>query len=310
MARIEPVHLLDQIRTELVRPGKLSHKGQNGRILIIGGSEVFHASILWAASTASRIIDYVHFSSTQENQEIFINLKSKFLDGIVIKKADMDLYAEEDEVIYIGPGMERGDVSQNVKDNPNLTLEEINALELEQDYTYAIIRYLIFKYPDKKFVLDAGGLQMTDISWFSHLKNKVLITPHAWEFKQLFGYDVFSMSKDEKVRIVEEMSKKHNAVILLKNVVDIVSDGNQTAEISGGNAGLAKGGSGDILSGMAGAFYTKNSAFNSAVLASYIIKSTAEDLYEKRGLLYNSTDIVLNFSRTAHRILDVSQSAD
>ena len=55
---------------KLTLPSKTSHKGQNGRLLIIGGSHLFHAASFWALQVASRIVDLVHYSSTVENNRI------------------------------------------------------------------------------------------------------------------------------------------------------------------------------------------------------------------------------------------------
>ncbi|MDO8451721.1 MAG: hypothetical protein Q7S76_02520, partial [bacterium] len=51
-------------------PSHASHKGQNGRLLIIGGSHLFHAASLWALNVASRIVDMVFYSSVPENNAL------------------------------------------------------------------------------------------------------------------------------------------------------------------------------------------------------------------------------------------------
>lgn len=88
-------------------PQKDSHKGQNGRLLIIGGSKLFHAASLWSLKVASRIVDLVHYSSVEENNAIVQKLKEEFRDGIIVPRADLDDYIEEDDCVLIGPGMIR-----------------------------------------------------------------------------------------------------------------------------------------------------------------------------------------------------------
>lgn len=78
--------LVKKLFKDFVLPEEQSHKGENGKILIIGGSSLFHAAPLWSAEVASYFADLVHFSSTEENEKIFLNLKTKFRNGIVIKK--------------------------------------------------------------------------------------------------------------------------------------------------------------------------------------------------------------------------------
>ena len=95
----------------LYQPPNNSHKGQNGKLLVIGGSELFHSSIFWSADTASRIVDLVHLTSpSNENNQIFRKrLKEKFWNGIVVDWKDVEEYIEEDDCVLIGPGMTRGD---------------------------------------------------------------------------------------------------------------------------------------------------------------------------------------------------------
>ena len=97
------------------------------------------------------------------------------------------------------------------------------------------------------------------------------------------------ISKIEK--IVQEKAKKYNCVVLLKGSIDIVSNGEETVRISGGNAGMTKGGTGDVLAGLVAALYCKNDAFLAACAGSYINKKTGEKLAEKMGLYFNASDL-------------------
>lgn len=275
-------------------PPPISHKGQNGRVLVIGGSSLFHASSIWAAEVASHIVDMVHYSSTQENNEIILSLKKKFLNGMVVKKEQIPSYAEEDDVILIGPGMVRGETGIDYDDNVSkkLAFEEILNIEDEATYSYALTRYLLTNFPNKRFVIDAGALQVMKKEWLSLLKFPAIITPHQIEFKTLFGIDVFSESIDEKIKIVSKQAKKNKCVILLKSVSDIISDGDKTFQVEGGNAGLTKGGTGDILAGLTSSFYAKNDACFSAAASSVILKRTAERLFNLKGYWYNIDDVM------------------
>ena len=227
-------------------PKPNSHKGQNGRVLIIGGSSLFHSASIWAAEIASHVVDMVHYSSTEENNEIFTSLKKKFRNGIVVAQKDLLSYVEEDDVILIGPGMVRG------KKNPkseirNPKFDDILKIKDEAEYTYNLTKYLLKNYPNKKFVLDAGALQMMEPEWLQQLKSKAVITPHQGEFEKLFGFSVNRYSVREKAEAVQKQAKKYKCVILLKAIDDFVSDGEKMFIVEGGNAGLTKGGTRDIL---------------------------------------------------------------
>lgn len=257
-------------------PKSNSHKGQNGKILIIGGSSLFHAASLWAAEVCSHFVDMVHYSSTVENEKIFHELKKTFRNGIIVPQKDLEHYAKEDDVILIGPGMMRDGV--------------------EGEYTRRVVSRLIDKYPEKKFVFDAGALQMMDKEWLLKLKTPAIITPHKKEFEGLFG--IFG---DEKT--VLEMAKKYRSVILLKKIQDIVSDGDVSYVVEGGNAGLTKGGTGDVLAGLTASFYSKNDALDSAIFASTLLKLTSDRVFESSGYWYNISDIINELPKELKRMV-------
>jgi len=116
------------IFNQLKLPQPNSHKGQNGRVLIIGGSSLFHSASLWAAEVASHFCDMVHYSSTEENQEIFLSLKKKFHNGIIVPQEKLMDYVKEDDVILVGSGMMREGA--------------------EAKYTFDLTRSLIKNFPE------------------------------------------------------------------------------------------------------------------------------------------------------------------
>lgn len=267
-----------------------SHKGENGKLLIIGGSKLFHSASLWAAEVSTHFNDMVHYASTKENAEIFTLIKSKFRNGIVIEQKDVPWYAEEDDAILMGPGMVRDEMTSyelQVK-----SYEDVLKLTDEAEYTHGLVHYLIHHFPHKRFVLDAGALQMMDPEWLKLCKQKPIITPHQLEFERLFGVSIREKTLAEKQEIVKEYAGRYNVILLLKAVVDIISDGTEVYVIEGGNQGLTKGGSGDILAGFTASLYTKNDPLASAIIASFIEKKAAEELKKKSGYWYNMDDLI------------------
>src|SRR3990167_6179183 len=291
LIKTSDINLIKPFLENIHLPQPNSHKGQNGRVLIIGGSSLFHSASIWAAEIASHVADMVHYSSTIENNEIFTSLKKKFRNGIVVAQKDLLSYVEEDDVILIGPGMVRG------KKNPkseirNPKFDDILKIKDEAEYTYNLTKYLLKNYPNKKFVLDAGALQMMEPEWLKQLKSKAVITPHQGEFEKLFGFSIKRYSVREKAEAVQEQAKKYNCVILLKAIDDFVSDGEKIFIVEGGNAGLTKGGTGDILAGLLTAFFSKNPGLESCVLSSYILNKSSELLFLDKGYWYNISDII------------------
>lgn len=264
--------LVKSFLSKLTLPKPNSHKGQNGRVLIIGGSSLFHSASLWAAEVASHFCDIVHYSSTVENEKIFLSLKRKFRNGMIVPQEKIMEYAKEDDAILVGSGMMREGK--------------------EAKYTFDLTKSLIKNFPDKQFVFDAGSLQMMEPEWLLSLKKPAVITPHQTEFEKLFNQPILNLTMEEKTKIVEETARKYQTIILLKAVIDIISDGKQTYVVEGGNAGLTKGGTGDILAGLTTALSATNLSLMAAVSASILLKKTGEKLFQSKGYWYNIDNII------------------
>jgi hydroxyethylthiazole kinase-like uncharacterized protein yjeF len=255
---------IDDVK-KLTVPARGSHKGQNGRLLIIGGSHLFHAASLWALTVASRIVDLVHYSSVPENNAIVHEEKKEFRNGIVVPRGELDPYIREDDVILIGPGMTR------------------------DAETETITNKLFKKYPEKQWVIDAGSLQMMDLAL---IPKHAILTPHHGEFAHAFG------DAD-----VTEVAKKYHCIVLLKGDRDVASDGNEMRVIEGGNPGMTKGGTGDVLAGLIAALACKNDPFLATIAGSYINKKAGDELYKKVGPYFNATDLANQIPVTMKEVI-------
>ncbi|MCL4419062.1 NAD(P)H-hydrate dehydratase [Patescibacteria group bacterium] len=253
-----------------------SHKGQNGKLLIIGGSKLFHAASLWSLKVASRIVDMVFYSSVPENNQIVQKAKEEFRDGIIVKRDQVESYVNEADCVLIGPGLPRKE-----------------GQETGDDDTKKLTEKLVKKYPKKKWVIDGGSLQTIEPEIIP--KNSVL-TPHQGEFEKLFGVKPTSDS-------VLEEAEKHSIVILVKGQVDIVCSPDKCITIKGGNAGMTKGGTGDVLAGLVAALYCKNEAFLSACAGSYINKKAGESLFRKVGYYFNSSDLIDEIPKVMNELI-------
>ena len=298
-----------QFFKDIVLPERKSHKGENGKVLIIGGSSLFHSASLWAAEIVSRFVDIVHYASTKENEEIFLKLKTKFRNGIVISKKVLMEYVREDDLVLIGPGMVRDyEIKKKLKSlregQPDYKkFSKIISLKNEAAYSYFITKFLLENFPEKKFVIDAGSLQMMNSHWLLKLKVKPILTPHQKEFEELFQFKISDLPFFEKEKLVKEIAKKYHSVIILKAVNDVISDGDKVFVVEGGNQGLTKGGTGDILAGLAAGFYAKNEPLISAVCASILLKKTADVLFQKFGYWYNINDILVKIPQILKKII-------
>lgn len=250
---------------KLYRPAKDSHKGQNGKLVVIGGSNLFHSASMWSLEVASRIVDMVFYSSVPVNEAIVKKQKERFHDGIIVPQGKLNEYIEEADCVLIGPGMERDEA----------TRKRVNQL--------------LKTYPNKKWVVDGGSLQVMD----RNLLNKdIIVTPHHKEYELLFG--------DERPA---EMAKKYDCTIVLKGKEDIICNQNQCLINRTGNEGMTKGGTGDVLAGLIAALYCKNDAFLAASCGTYLNGLAGDKLYQRVGWYFNASDLVKELPRVIKEVL-------
>lgn len=114
-----------------------------------------------------------------------------------------------------------------------------------------ILEYLLTHY-HSYLIVDAGGLtSLANIS-LDYLKNptcNLIITPHTGEFSRLAKVSREEVEKDPLKYLLSYLEGK-KITVLLKGHVSYISDGKETYSSSFGNTGLAKAGSGDLLSGI------------------------------------------------------------
>ena len=268
---------------QLYYPSATSHKGQNGKLLVIGGSTLFHAASLWSLEIASRIVDMVFYSSVPQNNEIVQKVKEEWRSGIVVPREQLEDYIKEADTVLLGPGMVRTDEAFD-KSQDFSSMTEIDKLQDEGQQTYFLTKFLLKKYPQKKWIIDAGALQMMELEWLLQLKGNVVLTPHMQEFERLFGLDPMSLS-------VGEMAEKYNCIIVLKRHTDTVCSPNGCVLVEGGNQGMTKGGTGDVLAGLIASLACNNELFLAATCGSYINKKAGESLFEKMGIYFNASDL-------------------
>lgn len=275
---------IDSYLKQLALPETFSHKGQNGKVMVIGGSELFHAASRWSLDTVSRLVDMVFYSSVPSNNELIKQAKNEFWNGIVIERPQLEEYLKEADVVLIGPGMERtGDT--RISENTDEYLPSPTETEWNQN-TARITNYLLAKYPEKKWVVDAGALQMVDPRL---LGNSTIITPHHGELERLEGI-VETTRMAAGVKPLDWLLAQ-GVTVLLKGPTDYIYTGDAVIEVTGGSAGMTKGGTGDVLAGLVAGLYCKQTAATACVAASFVNKRAGEELATKVGPYFNATDL-------------------
>jgi NAD(P)H-hydrate epimerase len=257
---------------KLYKPPYNSTKMDNGQVTVIGGSKLFHGAPVFALVTASRIVDMVYFASPEPSVgEVANKIKSTLSSFIWVPWDDLDKYIEKSDAVLMGPGFMRF-TSEKDAARPSL-----NRSDGEYQESREITRDLLQKFPHKKWVIDAGSLQVMDTAW---IPENSILTPNQKEYKMLFD----SLSP-------EAAAKRHKCILVIKGPETFVYSSTDKIEVKGGNPGLTKGGTGDVEAGLTVALLAKNDPVLSAATASFVVKKAAEQLAEKSGTFYNSDDL-------------------
>lgn len=252
---------------KIIKPRKIqSRKGENGIVLIVGGSRIYHGAPL-LSSVAALIsgTDLVYTAIPKINlvssrmfspNLIFIPLPDDKLTMGSSRKL-LSLIPKKPHSAAIGMG---------------LGISKTNSLCF-------LIRKLL--EDETRLLFDASSLIPDILNEITNTKS--IVTPHAGEFKRLFGQDP-GQSKSEQINIVLRKAKEFGIVVVLKGYLNIVSDGELISVIERTTPSMTVGGTGDVLSGLISGFLTKNSPFESSVLGLFFNGVAGYSLYNKLGL--------------------------
>jgi hydroxyethylthiazole kinase-like uncharacterized protein yjeF len=254
-----------------------AHKGDFGKLLVVGGSEVFSGAPALVALAALRTgvdLTYVaapqktaHAISSMSPDLITVKLEGDHLNprnASVIKR-----YMEMSTAVVMGPG-----------------------LGLHNETRDAVMKILEMMEEEKTpLLLDADGLKA-----FAESKRKadlpLVLTPHAGEYQLLTGKHP-SRDLEKRAEEVQKTARKLGAVILLKGPVDVISDGKRVKLNFTGNPGMTVGGTGDVLSGIVGTFLAQQAdPFEAAVAGAFISGAAGDFVQSEKGDHIIPTDII------------------
>jgi NAD(P)H-hydrate epimerase len=252
-----------------------SRKGDNGIVLVVGGSYIYHGAPILSSLAALKCgTDLVYTCVPKVNvtptRAISPNL-------IVIPLVDQKLTLGA--VNKLIGALPRNLHSATI--GMGLAIQEKNSL-------LHFVKSLLDR--DVRLSLDASAL-IPDVLPLLANKN-VVVTPHAGEFKRLFGV-VPSDSKNERIKLVETKAKEFGITVLLKGATDIVSDGITTYLNEKKTPAMTVGGTGDVLSGLvAGLLSNNRNPLESAAAATFINGLAGKSAQKRLGLHMTSMDLL------------------
>jgi len=253
-----------------------SHKGMNGRVMIVGGSREFYgAPVLSALGALYSGADLVYLFVPECNFDV---CRSMYPDMIVRSYPGdyLDLkavtpildFARNCDSILIGPGLG------------------------EREATMEALQRIV-KSLDIPTVLDAGAIQV-----FQKIKEvphqQIVITPHHNEFETLTGKDIkISGSLSNKVVLIRTLATDLKINIILKGPQDLIaSEEGEILSNKTGNAGMTVGGSGDVLSGITASLIAQGaSPFQACQLSAFLIGRAGDEIYKQKGHAFSASDI-------------------
>ena len=255
---------------------KSSRKGDNGKVLVVGGSYVYHGAPVLSSLAALRTgTDLVYTAVPKNNVQATRAISP---DLIVIPLADAKLT--------------RGSVNKLLGQIPKdldsatigmgLAIQDIEALKI-------LVKSLLNR--DVRLSLDTSALVKSILPL---IKGKnVVVTPHAGEFYRLFGEELPSEKKNH-VKFIEKVAKKYSVTILLKGQTDIISDGERTFQNSKTeSSAMTVGGTGDVLSGIISGLLARNrNPLESAAIAAYLNGLCGKYVQKEIGVHMVASDLI------------------
>ena len=273
---MEPQTLSSPIVQNFISTRKsISRKGDNGIVLVVGGSYIYHGAPVLSSLAALRCGTDLVYTCVPKINVTPTRAISPNLIVIPLVDQKLTLGAVKKLVGALPRNLHSATIGMG------LAIQDKNSL-------LYLVKSLLDR--DVRLSLDASALIPEVLPILAH-KN-VVVTPHAGEFKRLFG-DVPSDSNVERIKLVEENALKYGITVLLKGSTDIISDGKITYLCEKNTPAMTVGGTGDVLSGLvAGLLSTNRNPLESAAAASYICGLAGKEVQEKLGLHITSMDLI------------------
>lgn len=255
-------------------PSPESHKGKNGRLLVVGGGPYTGAPVL-AGMAAYRIgADLVFVACPSEVRSIIAShspdLITVPMPGARFAQSNVEealALSKEVDAVLIGPGL--GDDAETMK----------------------AVRNLI-RGCDRPMVLDADALKAV-AGHLDLLKGKSgVLTPHHRELELLCGRTIVP-ELGGRLEVAKQIALNTGWTLLVKGRVDIITDGVNVKYNRTGNPGMSVGGTGDVLAGItAGLLAKRATPFNSARISAFINGSAGDLAFEKNSYGLVATDLL------------------
>lgn len=248
-----------------------TNKGSYGRLLLVAGSYGMAGAAVLSARAASRAgAGLVTLASCKEVVDVLqqnvpeatcVPLPGK--NGSISGEAagELERLLEGKTAVAMGPGLGSG------------------------DSVAAVIGALITNYDITK-VIDADAINALagHMEFLDHMKGEAILTPHPKEFSRLSGLELQEILQNP-LKAAVDFAVEYEVTLVLKGSTTIIADqfGNATL-VCVGTPGMAKGGSGDVLTGIIAGFAAQGKdPYEAALAGVYIAGMAGERAAELEG---------------------------
>ncbi len=270
-----------------------SHKGDNGRVLIVGGGPFSGAPTLAALGALRAGADWVTIAAPKSVSSVISSLSP----NLIVHPLSSEILVEKDvptvlnlirahDVVVIGMGLGA------------------------EEETKRAARRIIEDEASRRVVVDADGFYglHLPLKMGEEVRDKfVIVTPHAGEFSKMKLKRKGSEksvkvqvppedTKEARMDFVKTFSSANRVTTLMKGPTDIISDGVRVKQNKAGNAGMTVGGTGDVLAGVTGAFFAivTDDPLKAATAAAFVNGAAGNIAFENKGFGLLATDVVEN----------------
>lgn len=239
--RPDNFHMNMELDQSILKRDRKGYKSQYGRLIIIGGSEGMLGSVCLAARAALRSgAGLVYLMLPRGLADI---AQMKLTEAIILPVGDRECrYFDESCLKEAISLLDKGDLPVL---GPGLANRPESRLFVKG----------LLPHIKTGILIDADGLNA--LAYFPEIMREmpgpIIITPHEMEMSRLTGLDINKV-KEDRVGIANNFSEKYNLISVLKGADTIITNGKLHYINPTGNPGMATAGSGDVLSGMMGAF--------------------------------------------------------
>ena len=246
----------DSIEKKIPKRSRTSHKGDFGRVLVVGGSEgMGGAAILSSEASLFCGSGLVHLRTHPINVEASLKRNPE----VMAIGTDIDFSMPSSiDVLLCGPGLKSDEWSENI----------FNEVLLAKDV--------------KTMIFDAGALHLMSETNFE-INADVVLTPHPGEAAKLLGISNNEVQED-RINAAKSISNKFSAYVILKGKETIIcsNDDKELFICSEGGPELSSGGTGDVLAGVLSALIAQKVDIIDACKLSVAVHARAGEVFKNK----------------------------